>query len=104
MLDRIKEYGKIKTMNNMDKIHDLYTQLTTNCLQIDALTENIAKLEKEGVDIDQLERLYENEFLLYMANVGIHEDLIKALDAEERTMENELELARIRRTADNLLS
>ncbi len=103
MLDRIEEYGKIKNMTNLDLIHDLYTQLVTNVLQIDTLVENIEKLEGENADLDQLEKLYENEFMLYMNNVGLHEDLMNALDREERTDDNEFELARIKKVAGNLL-
>jgi hypothetical protein len=103
MLDRISEYGRIQNMTNMDKIHDLYTQLTTNCYEIDALLENIDKLEKDQTNLEQLERLYENEFMLYMNNVSIHEDLMSAIDAEPRTIDNEFELARIKKIAENLL-
>ncbi len=103
MLDRINEYGKIKNMNTIDKINDLYTELVTNCLEIDNVLKNIEKYEQSNEESVDIEKLYENEFLLYMNNISIYEDLINYIEKEPRTSENEFELARIKREANKLL-
>lgn len=98
-MDRLDEYGKIKTMSTMEKIRELYTQLINNVETIDQINNNIVKLEIDLQDIDQLELLYEREFMLLMNNISIYEDLINLIDNEKKTSENEFELARIRRDA-----
>lgn len=84
----------------MDTIHNLYTALIANVLEIDNLTKNI---ENPDIPIEQKEILYANEFKLYMDNIGIYEDLVNELKKVEKTVDNELELARIRKGIEKLL-
>lgn len=84
----------------MEKIYNLQTQLLVNITTIDALNEKIERMVLvTPQDIENLEDLYEKEFLLHMTHSGIYEDLLNYLDAEPRTEENELELARIEKSA-----
>lgn len=100
MIDNIEEYGKIEN-TNMDKIQSLFTELVANNLEIENIIKNIEKLEEENSS--DLEKLYENEFILYMLNISIYEDLMKYINEEPKTSENEFELARIKREANKLL-
>lgn len=102
MIDNINEFAKIEN-DSMGEVKNLYSELFENVFHIEALLENIDKLEKGSSDPDQLEELYRKEFMLYMRNVGIYEDLLKCIDRIEPTLENEFELAKIKRDADSLL-
>lgn len=96
----IADYATEQTGGSMEKIHDLQTQLIVNVIEIDALCENLEKLTLQTPeDVDTLEDLFEKEFLLYMKNISIFEDLIYYLEAEPITSDNEMELARIYRDA-----
>lgn len=87
----------------MEKIHDLQTQLIVNILELEAITENLERITLiTPDDFDTLEDLYYKEFTLYVNNIGIYEDLIKYVEAEPRTSDNELELARIARDAHKM--
>lgn len=83
----------------MDKIQDLYTQLTINIIQLD----NIDSAIENEQDPNQLEMLFENEFMLYMENVGIYEDIMLLIDQEQRTINNEFELARIKKSVQDMI-
>lgn len=95
------DFAEVKPTTSMDRIQDLYTQLITNILEVDNITMNIEKMEADEVEI--LEDLYRNEFMLYMQHIGIYEDLLNCIDNEPRTSDNEFELARIKKEASKLL-
>lgn len=98
-MDNIDEFGtKVETITPLDKAKDLYNNLVQNIENIDKISSSISKAEAES-DMESLEQLYQNEFMLYMDNVGIFEDLINNLDMVEKTDENEFELARLRKGA-----
>lgn len=99
----ILEFAAERTGSSMEKIYDLQTQLLANIVEIDALLENLERLTLINPDdFDVLEDLFQKEFYLYMNNIGIYEDLIKYVEAEPRTPDNELELARIARDAHKM--
>lgn len=99
----ISDYATKRTGSNIEKIYDLQTQLTINVIEIEALIENLEKITLQTPDdFDTLEEMFEKEFLLYMKNIGIYEDLINYINKEPKTPENELELARIARDAHKL--
>lgn len=89
--------------SSMSHIHDLLTRLLVNNAQIENITVNIKKMEADVTNANDLETLYKNEFFLFMENIGLYEDLIIYIDKEPKTIDNELELARIKKTADNLV-
>lgn len=100
-MDFLNEVADVKS-TSMDKIYDLHTQLLANCMEIDKITGNIEKYEAES-DLNQLESLYRNEFVLYMDHIGLYEDLIKYIEKEPRTFDNKFELAKIKREAQKML-
>lgn len=83
----------------MDLIHNLYTALIANTLELDNLAKNI---EDPSLSFEDREVLYSNEFRLYMDNIGLYEDLQIELSLIEKTIDNELELARIRKGIEQL--
>lgn len=99
----ILDFATERNGSSLEKIHDLHTQLAINVLDIDTITDNIIKITLVTPDdFDTLEDLYHKEFMLYMDNASICEDLFKYLEAEPRTSENEFELARIQRDAEHM--
>jgi hypothetical protein len=99
----ILDYTTEVTGSGMERIYDLQTQLVANVFEIEALTERLDKLVTENPDdIDTLEDLFGKEFMLYMNNIGIYEDLMMNIEQEPRTVDNELILARIARDAHTL--
>lgn len=100
MLDK---YAKMKDYTNMERVQELYKQLQENSIEVDTIIENLDRLEKEHTDFNLLEDLYRNEFGLYMRNISIYEDLILNIERIEVTMENEFQLAKIKKDAQDLV-
>lgn len=96
-------FAKKKDDNQMDRINTLYNELIANSMQLDALVENILKLEKEQESFEALESLYQNEFLLFMKNVSIYDDLLLEINRADKTIENEFILAKIKKDAETYL-
>ena len=88
----------------LHRIQCLFDDLVVNAEQIEVILDNIEEAEKtENIVVDNLEDLYRNEFMLYMDNVSIYEDLMNLINLEPRTIENEFELARMKKEAAKLL-
>lgn len=103
-MDRLNEYATIQgERRNMDHINDLYKDLLENALSLDVITRNIKEIEAAGADPDTLEDMYKNEFMLYMNNVSIYDDLVNKVDATEKTPDNQFALAKLKREAASLL-
>lgn len=97
-------------MTSMERIQDLYTQLLINIAELDNLDKSLSELEEEIHNpdrsdelSDQLESLFENEFILYMNNIGIYEDLMLCIEREPVTDANNFELRRIKKAAAGML-
>lgn len=98
-MDNTEDYStKINNISELEQAKDLYVQFAENVDSMDKLSTSIAEAEVEN-DLETLEQLYHNEFMLYMDHTGIFEDLLNKLDTVEKTTDNEFELARIRRDA-----
>lgn len=98
-MDDIDNWATEKSKaTNMERVIELHTDLSNNISLIDNVNKNIAEAEASN-DIETMEDLYQKEFMLYMDNIGIFDDLIQLLDTVDKTPENEFELARIRRSA-----
>ena len=90
-------------ITNMDRVYDLQTKLMVNVKEIDNIEHAISTKEiQTPTDLDSLEILYKNAFMLYMNNVGIYDDLLLAIDREPKHQFNEFELAKIKRQAEDL--
>ena len=104
MFNSLFKFSKKKESSEMERIRDLYLDLMNNSAQIDVLTDNIAKLEAEPeLNVDQLEKLYANEFMLHMNNVGIYQDLVTSIEKEPKTLTNQFELKRMEKEAQKML-
>lgn len=100
----VLEYTEEPNDSSISKIYDLQTKLAVNCLEIEAIADNIQTIElKTPEDFDVLEDLYYKEFVLYMNNIGLYEDLMSYIENEPKTMDNELILARIHKDAQKHL-
>lgn len=103
-MELLEEFAVERNGNNLEKIHDLQIELITNVIDLEAITENIqALILKDSENFDDLEDLYFKEFKLYMNNISIYEDLMSYIEKEPITSDNEFELAKIKRDADNML-
>lgn len=101
-MDNTEDYAtNIVNISTLDQAKDLYVQLAENVDSMDKLANSINEAEFDNA-VENLEQLYANEFMLYMDHTGIFDDLMNKLDEVERTADNELELARIRRDAHKL--
>lgn len=92
----------IATLNksNHSRIQDLNTQFVVNIAEIQKLQENINKIEDNETNAETLEELYEKEFMLFMTHIGIFEDLVNSIDKEPKVLQNQFELARIKKFAE----
>ena len=98
-MDNINEFStKHENLPPLEYAKELHDKLSENLDSIDRVTKSIGEAEHSN-NLDELEQLYQNEFMLYMDNISIFEDLINMLDKVERTSENEFELARLRKAA-----
>lgn len=89
--------------SGMDKIYNLQTKLMVNVKEIDNIEHMISTKEIQTPDdMDGLELLYKNAFMLYMNNIGCYEDLMLLIDREPKTQWNEFELKKIQRQAEDL--
>lgn len=91
-----------KTYTSLEKVQELYNDLVHNNEKLDNICKHINEAEFKE-DIESLEDLYQNEFMLYIDNVSIFDDLMNRLDDIEKNQDNEFELARIRKAAHKML-
>lgn len=97
------KFAQKKDYTDMERIQELYTQFVANSLQLDAIVENLSKLETDGASFEDLEQLYQNEFMLYMRHVAIYDDILLNIQRTPRTNENEFELAKIKKDSKAML-
>lgn len=83
----------------LKRAHNLLTMLVANTMEIENLQKN---LQRPDLSVEDFEALCSNEFKLYMENIHIYDDLVNSLEKVEKTIDNEFEIAKMKRDAENL--
>ena len=86
----------------MKRSETLLKNLKENVIRIDSVLDRIDNLKNKSRytddDINEMEALYRNEFMLYMDNSSIYDDLMEEIEAEDPFTRR-----RIAQEADKLL-